>query len=157
MVVFVCARRHANGAIKKHSCLALISCNDVGQRTSQSRLDRAHHLQIEFDDVRSDSEPFPPRDHHVHRALAFARRHTAGNLLVNCEAGVSRSTAIALMILVDRLGDIQAAVEQLILVRPQAYPNPIISKFADEILGCNGLLFEASEKIANAQFSLRRS
>jgi predicted protein tyrosine phosphatase len=46
---------------------------------------------------------------------------------------------------------IDECIELLLSVRPHACPNPIIVKFADEQLGCNGELFEKSEAVANAK------
>ena len=52
-------------------------------------------------------------------------------------------------VLIHRTGDIDGSVEALLNVRPEACPNPVISMHADELLGLDGRLFEASEMVAN--------
>ena len=70
-------------------------------------------------------------------------------LLIHCEAGVSRSTAVALAGLVQQHGieNVRQCRERLLGIRPFACPNCLISEFADEILGCGGRLFRESEEI----------
>lgn len=76
-----------------------------------------------------------PEPEHVQQALTFARE-TDGPLLVHCRAGVSRSTAIALVIAADRLGagNESEACQWLKRVCPQARPNRLVIYWADYIL-----------------------
>ncbi|RAK66362.1 hypothetical protein [Phenylobacterium kunshanense] len=66
-------------------------------------------------------------------------------LLVHCFHGVGRSAAVALAILADRAGPgrEQAALDRLLAIRPQATPNLVVVKLADEVLGRNGALVAA--------------
>ena len=68
-----------------------------------------------------------------------------GSLLIHCQVGVSRSTAIALAILADRLGPGQEgeALQALLRLRPQAIPNLLVVSLADDLLARNGALRRA--------------
>lgn len=50
--------------------------------------------------------------------------------VVSCDAGISRSTAIAWGILLHRYQDIEAATSKLFLVNPFAHPNEDIMRYA---------------------------
>jgi len=74
-------------------------------------------------------------------------------ILVFCVSGMRRSTACALALRVldwgvDRIDD---AAAWLVSVRPQALPDPLIIRYADDELQAGGKLIEAAEKIALAR------
>lgn len=113
---------------------------------------------FEMDDVLEHTDDDAPTKEQVAEILAWAKDLEDPKILVHCFAGVSRSTAIALIIKVQSLGidKINEAIEWLRAVRPQACPNPVITKFADELLGANGALFDASEKLATEKLLFLR-
>lgn len=114
---------------------------------------------FEMDDVLNDDDDDAPTKKQVSEILNWAKKLNQDSvLLVHCFGGVSRSTAIALSIMVQHLGidKIEIAIEWLKEIRPQACPNPVITRFADEILGANGALFEASENLASEKLLLLR-
>jgi predicted protein tyrosine phosphatase len=99
-------------------------------------------------------EPGPgvvlPERADVEAILAFGRE--AGDvrhLLIHCHAGISRSTAAMLMILAQAhpSESEEAVVERLLSIRPQAWPNSRMIAFADELLGRDGRLNAALNRI----------
>jgi predicted protein tyrosine phosphatase len=72
-------------------------------------------------------------------------------LLVHCHAGVSRSPAVALAIMVQQLGAnrVADAMKWLKRIKNICCPNPVITNLADQILNCQGKLFKAAEKLAS--------
>lgn len=87
----------------------------------------------------------------VWEAIDFANGRE--NLLVHCEAGIGRSTAIALAILVSHLktaGDHddleQLALDRLLEIRPESAPNLHIVALTDKVLDRNGRLIHTVEK-----------
>jgi predicted protein tyrosine phosphatase len=113
--------------------------------------DLERRLRLHFHDV---IEPMPgwiaPERWDVELLLAFGRKlkQTASpaaqadetHLLVHCHAGVSRSTASAILLLAqsnpsERAHDI---VGQVIRLRPQAWPNLRIIELGDALLGRDG-------------------
>jgi predicted protein tyrosine phosphatase len=105
-------------------------------------------LVVQFDDVdhdRGDDFVTLPTADHLRAALDFARRHADGNLLIHCHAGKCRSTALALAVLAERLGEgrEREAVEELMAMRPVALVNLVALDVADAVLGRGGALSAA--------------
>ncbi len=113
-------------------------------------LDR--RLKLNFHDV-IESTPgwIPPERWDVELLLAFGRNLSemgrgastgAGgtHLLVHCHAGVSRSTASAILLLAQRdpARAAQDVVGQVIRLRPRAWPNLRIIEMGDALLGRDG-------------------
>jgi predicted protein tyrosine phosphatase len=111
-------------------------------------------LRLHFHDV---IEPLPgriaPERWDVDLLLAFGRdiadAHggTAGpHLLVHCHAGVSRSTAAAILILAQRHADRPAdeALAEVARMRPRAWPNLRMLEFGDAALGRRGAIVSAA-------------
>lgn len=75
-----------------------------------------------------------PRSEHIRAIYAFADSLPGQPLLVHCRAGVSRSAAVALAIIVRAMHLAGATCDEirvwapdtLIQIRPQATPNPLI-------------------------------
>ena len=143
------ARRHK----REFDAVITIEDPDLAGRPTYSASLRFHrspapaHLILRFFDL---DEPLPAPYHRpwmrmaepidVANALAFAKLHE--KLLIHCKAGIARSTALALAILMDRLHDPQAALAELLLLQPSAVPNLHLTAVADTVLGCDGKLLE---------------
>lgn len=115
---------------------------------------RAEKLLLTFDDVtRQSVHGDPPREAHVQAIVSLARRLTPQDrVLVHCGAGISRSTAAALVILAHHLGpDREAqAVEHLLALRPQARPHQRMVEMADALLDRQGALYSVvSERLGH--------
>ncbi len=113
-------------------------------------LDR--RLRLHFHDI---IEPVPglvaPERWDVELLLAFGRSlgasaspagaaAAAAHLLVHCHAGVSRSTASAILLVAQSQPERAAhdIVGQVIRLRPRAWPNLRILELGDALLGRNG-------------------
>ena len=79
-----------------------------------------------------------PREQHVNNIISFLQSIVESdkvyNLGVNCFAGVSRSTAIGIIAWVMQGKTPTEALNEIIKVRPQAWPNLRILKFASNRL-----------------------
>lgn len=73
------------------------------------------------------------------------------HLLVHCYTGISRSTAAALVALYRMYGDEKKALIELLKVRPASYPNKLIIKYADEIMGSKLAELLVKERIWNVK------
>ena len=109
------------------------------------------HLRLGMNDVVDvEAAQAPPGRDHVERLLAFSRDWPAADpLLVHCWAGISRSMAATYIILCDRLGHgSEGAAARAIRDRaPHAYPNALLVRHADEMLGRRGRMVEAIRAI----------
>ncbi|MBL8021683.1 MAG: dual specificity protein phosphatase family protein [Leptospirales bacterium] len=100
-------------------------------------------LRLEFMDVEETSAETSaanlPQTEHVQSVIDFFSNITepAPRILIHCQAGVSRSTAAGLILLFLFEGDKDAAARRLQAIRPQALPNRLMIRLADQILGTN--------------------
>jgi predicted protein tyrosine phosphatase len=79
--------------------------------------------------------------------LARQLRSESGTVLIHCEAGVSRSTAVALIMYVCWLGPghEDEAMRRVVAQRPCAIPNRRIVALADNLLDLDGRLLQARD------------
>ncbi len=141
---------HAFGASGVSHVLSIL---DPGHPEPTAFGDYGEHerLELRFHDIIEDSaREVAPSLADVERILAFGRdlmeepaecRH----LVVHCHMGVSRSTASLIMMLAQAKPDLPAAqaVEAVVGIRRQAWPNLRMIEFADAVLGRGGELVEA--------------
>jgi len=153
----------------KYGSIAICSHSEAPQRIANVRAvisiwdkngvsvayaDGVPELSLAFNDIDYAPDDFDsPTCEHLMSALNFARAHAVEALMVCCHAGVSRSTAVALAIIADRLepGDERNAVDALLLLRPQAKVNLLLLDYADRILMRDGRLVEAWFSFENAK------
>lgn len=105
-----------------------------------------YRLQLCFEDTDDPSHFDAPSVRDMERIIAYCQSclNAGGNMLINCEAGISRSTAaglIFLYLLHDRNAEV--AMTQLRLSNPNAHPNTLMITLADDLLGCEGALLGA--------------
>lgn len=101
------------------------------------------HLVLHFDDVeREEPQMILAEAEDVERILDHARPLKPGDrFLVHCHAGVSRSTASAIAVLIDHGKSIEDAFEQVRTLRGLCFwPNQRIIRLADDQLGLGGKL-----------------
>jgi predicted protein tyrosine phosphatase len=81
--------------------------------------------------------------------LAEALQSYNGKVLIHCEAGVSRSTAAALIIYACWMGRGREheAMERVIAQRPIAMPNRRMVRLADSLLQLGGRLLQARDDL----------
>lgn len=81
----------------------------------------------------------------LHFGKTLAADHVPVNLLVHCHMGVSRSTAAMLTLMAQARPELEAdhAFAELRRMRPQAWPNSQMIRFADDALGRRGELVSA--------------
>ena len=109
-----------------------------------------NHLFIGCHDI---VEPFPgavlPDAGHVRRIADFAAAwDRRAPMLVHCFAGVSRSTAAALIVAcVHERGRERDLAQRLRAAAPHAQPNRRIIALGDAALGCGGVLVSAVESM----------
>jgi predicted protein tyrosine phosphatase len=101
-----------------------------------------------FDDVvRAKSGAMAPGERDVEGILALGRRlemTTVTRLLIHCHAGVSRSTAVAIILMArENPGREREIFAELVRIRPKSWPNALMVGHADALLGRGGALLAA--------------
>jgi predicted protein tyrosine phosphatase len=117
--------------------------------------DPARHLRLAVNDV-ADSlmAEAPPAQAHVEQLLTFVRGWTAeAPILIHCWAGISRSTAAAYILMCDRLGAGREdrVARALRAAAPHAFPNPLLIRHADALLGRQGRMVDAVKAIGRGE------
>src|SRR6202045_129831 len=113
------------------------------------------HLVVVLSDIVVELEGHTlPAKSHVEKLLAFVRRwDQEAPLLIHCWAGVSRSTAAAFIAACDlRPHPDEAEIAQAVRTNsPTATPNARLVAIADAMLGRNGRMAAAIEKIGRGR------
>jgi predicted protein tyrosine phosphatase len=110
----------------------------------------SRRLKLRFHDVIDPRSGWiAPEPWDVELLLAFGRDLTASrdtHLLIHCHAGVSRSTAAAILVMAQTSPDRAAneLLQEVVRRRPRAWPNLRILELGDEILGRRGEIVEAA-------------
>ncbi len=132
----------------------LVSIGAPGEKLPAGFRRIARRLRLEFEDVTDASEGILARHEDVQALISFAGTLTPSSVaLLHCEAGISRSTAAALILLAS-FGGPDALAHGSIAIRatvPEARPNPHMLRLADEILGWPATLTEAGAEVRNFQ------
>jgi predicted protein tyrosine phosphatase len=121
-----------------------------------------HRAVLRFHDIISPAAGrVMPDEGHVDAILRFGEVCSAGdrlpNILVHCHMGVSRSTAAMLTLMAQAHPELDEdqVFAQLKSMRPQAWPNSRMIRFADDALGKNGSLFAALRRHYRIQLAER--
>ena len=110
------------------------------------------HLRVRIDDITEPSPGFiAPAREHVDEIVRFLRASPPEvPLVIHCHAGVSRSTATALVALaLDAPGREREAAALLREAAPFALPNELLVQIADIALERRGALLDALESMGN--------
>lgn len=99
------------------------------------------------DVIRDQTDMVVPQASHIADILEFgrtARDQPLDHLLVHCHMGISRSTAAAVILMVQfNPGREGEAFDHLRRIRPKSWPNSRMLELADTALGRHGRLVEA--------------
>lgn len=143
-VVIVLSRQECERWLERESPFsALISINSPsGKRLKGYETQRRPKLRLEFDDIWFASSGYRwPQKQDVQKAVSFVRTldPAPGLLVVHCEAGISRSSALgaicwkALMPEIDE----RTILREMRRWNHEMFPNALVIQHGDEVLGSN--------------------
>jgi len=115
------------------------------------------HLRVGVHDISEHRDDHVlAQHHHIEELVDFVNTWDPdeGAFLTHCYAGVSRSTATALIAATMKTGDPSWSALRLRAAAPHAYPNRHIVSLADEILGLSGALVDACEAMGDSSASV---
>ncbi len=150
-MIIVCPLSDLPKAIREERPSAIVSLLSPHQMVPQINGYENRHLRLEMEDVSEArrGEKAPAKGH-VDELLSFVRRwDQSAPIIIHCWAGISRSTAAALITqcaLHPEAMDKDLAA-QLGTVAPHAKPNRLLIKHADETLGREGRLIDAAQSV----------
>lgn len=119
--------------------------NEGGGDFGPSTIDRQHsnHFIFSFHDVedRNSTDYVVPTAQDIKSILDTAAQiPDDGRLLIHCTAGKSRSTAVAIGVLIQRGMSPQAAFDWVKAHRPAMFPNRLMIEYVDDYLNLDGKL-----------------
>lgn len=119
--------------------------NEAGGDFAATVIDRQHndHYIFSFHDVENDeiTDYVVPTRKDIKDILETAAMVPEdGRLLVHCTAGKSRSTAVAMGILVQNGLTPQQAFDKVKALQPSMFPNRLMIEYIDDHLGLGGEL-----------------
>jgi predicted protein tyrosine phosphatase len=137
-------------SIRARSLISLLP--DEFQPPTPRGLQPHEHLRVLVDDICEPSPGFTmPVREHVEEIVRFLRASARdASLVIHCHAGVSRSTATALVALAfDVPGREREAASVLRQAAPFAFPNELLVRLADDALERRGALVSALDSIGD--------
>jgi len=117
---------------------------DIFRRFAQHQ-----RLDLRFHDIIDERAGMvAPNGDDIERSLKFGRSvnsRSTGRILVHCYAGLSRSTAAAVLLLAQAQPNRppEMAVTEMLKLKPRAWPNVRMIELGDESLRCEGKLIRA--------------
>jgi predicted protein tyrosine phosphatase len=139
----ICGRPQAERLLAAGAITHLVSFRDVGAAPLRSAAAVADRIELEFDDASSpDSAMFgyrPPQPEDMQLLVHwFQERQAAlrtGTVLFQCEQGISRSPAAAMIALCVLGASRESASRSVLRKQPRAVPNPLMLALAQPWLG----------------------
>lgn len=147
-MIHVCPLSKVDATVRTSGAERLISLLAAGtDMTRPASIAEANHLLLSLHDIAEPREGMtPPGEIHVRTLLDFARKWDRERpLVINCFAGISRSTASAYIIaaaLAPQRNEMELA-RTLRWLSPSATPNIRLVTLADTMLGRDGRMVEA--------------
>lgn len=124
-------RYEAERLLKEEPWDALISIGDPWPPVGHRRVNR--RIRLTFDDIEQESMAsimagyVPPTEADVRQIADFARQLKDGDrVLIHCAARISRSTAAAMIVLMERGMGQGEALAEVKRIRPRARPNALM-------------------------------
>lgn len=138
--------------LAEHGARRIVSLRSPdAERIAEHGLAEGSVLHLCFNDVAEDRPDLvSPAPDHVEALLVFAKGwNRQAPLLIQCHAGISRSTAAALIVAaaLEPGRDEKELARMLRALSPEATPNPYLVRIADDMLGRQGRLTEAVRAI----------
>lgn len=116
-------------------------CFNIKRLLGRRNVAHFHRFFRDFDDGEADVEFHGPSKEDIELMVNFLRslknedkNHMVG---INCTAGISRSSASAMVAWMVQGYQPEIALDKVLLVRPISWPNCRILRFYDEIAGTN--------------------
>lgn len=155
-MIHVCSLARVDETVAATRADRLISLLSAGTvMTRPTTIAEPNHLLVSMHDIIEAQDGMtPPGEPHVVALLDFARGwDRARPLVVNCFAGISRSTATAYVIAAALAPgrDERELADTLRRLSPSATPNPRIVAIADAMLGRDGRMVRAIHAIGRGE------
>jgi predicted protein tyrosine phosphatase len=154
--IHVCPLAHIETTVRATGARSMVTLINPDYPVERPvAIEAARHLRLSLADVEIPvDEHVAPEETHVREFLRFVRAWDRRDpLLIHCYAGVSRSTAAA-MIAVCALNptrDEHEVAQELRAASPTATPNKLLIRHADMLLSRGGRMVAAARAIGRGE------
>ncbi len=148
MKLVVCSLAAAHEQVKLHEASHVISL--LSPESHWPEFSDVQHLRLALNDIAMLTPGLTaPGATDAERLLSFVRKWDRNKpLLIHCWAGISRSTAAAYCTMCAlRPDNEEALARELRELSPSATPNRLLVKHVDQLLGRDGRMSKAIERI----------
>ena len=153
MTIYVSSLADMPGLVRRFGVRDLVSVIQAdAQPPTPVEVDPQRHYRCAVHDIVEwrPGEVLPQADHIADLIAFLGTWDGESPLLTHCHAGVSRSTAVALIAHVLQTRDPSKSATALRKASPYAWPNRRIVALADSLMGFDGALIEAREAMGAA-------
>lgn len=146
MLIIMTAREARELVERSNHCENVLSMNDTGflNFTDEHRAKIHNLLELQFDDVVHPEIPNAPKLSHIEQIAVWARVCESETALIHCSGSDARSTAAALITLVEWGYRVEHASALVKTMRPTSQPNVLMLR-----LYGNRELLEAASTLFN--------
>lgn len=154
-MIHVCSLARLHGTVKETGARHIVTLmKNVAQVERPGSIAADNHLLLDMDDITGPIDGYVhPSETHVEKLIDFVTAWDRNApLVVHCFAGISRSTAGAFITAcaLNPSRDESEVARLLRAASPTAQPNALLVSIADDLLGRNGRMIGAIEKIGPA-------
>lgn len=150
--IYVCSlleKSYYENILKPKYLISALSESEYTECNYNITFEETQWLKLDFWDIPEENIGtwHGPKKEDMHKVIEFTKNifDEKETLLIHCQAGISRSTAIAYGILCGRYEPV-ISLHKLINIRPIARPNIKIVQYFDEIYGYGGLMTDIVSK-----------
>jgi predicted protein tyrosine phosphatase len=150
--IYVCSlaeKSYYENILKPKYLISALSEEEFVNCNYSITFEETNWLKLDFWDIPRESIGIwhGPKKDDMYKVIEFTKNifDEKETLLIHCQAGISRSTAIAYGILCGKYEPV-IALHKLITIRPIARPNIKIVEYFDEIYGMGGLMIDIISK-----------
>lgn len=138
--------RRVTGGLGGFDLLTLLSPDHAGEEHRE--LARERHLELRFNDIAEPRPGLVPPDRKLLAGIVEFGRQARQPMVIHCWAGISRSSAAAYVLACDRSPGYESDIaDELRRRAPFATPNRLMVALADDLLGREGRMVAAIERI----------
>ena len=151
-MIIVCPLNKVQPLVDEHGVSHVVSLlGPDTPRRSFDKIEQERHLWLSFHDIVQPTDGFTlPRAADAEKLVSFLKGWDRSTpMLIHCWAGISRSTAAAYtaLCLLKPEADEEELAWHLRHASPSATPNRLIVSFTDALLGRDGRMVRAIDKI----------
>lgn len=150
-MIIVCPLNKVEALLAQHDASHVVSLLSPDTSHPVVAIAPDRHLRLTFHDIVQPSSGLaPPKAEDAERLVTFLEAWPRQKpMLIHCWAGISRSTAAAYtaLCLLRPKADEEELAWELREASPSATPNRLIVSFTDQLLGRDGRMLRAIEKI----------